>query len=171
MNGRVDLGNGSGLCGACHGNGTSPWPSSAAHPAHQNPAITVPLSCASCHPVPATIVDPVHLDGVVHVSFSGLALARGSSPVWNGWACTSVACHGSNLPNPPEVVPSWGDATGAAAKCGACHGVPPLQHTPSTECGRSDCHGGEVETDGAGMPSIAPSGKALHIDGIVESAR
>jgi predicted CxxxxCH...CXXCH cytochrome family protein len=129
------------------------------------------LACANCHPVPSTIVDPVHLDGIVHVSFSGLALARGSAPVWDGSTCTSVACHGSNLPNPPAVVPSWKDPTGAAAKCGACHGVPPLQHTPSTECSRSDCHGSEVGISASGMFSITASGKALHIDGDIESAR
>jgi predicted CxxxxCH...CXXCH cytochrome family protein len=171
MNGRVDLGDGSGQCGACHGSGSSPWPSSAAHPAHQNPTLTVATACASCHPVPSTLVDPVHLDGVVHVSFGGLALARNSSPVWDGSTCTSVACHGANLPNPPAVVPSWKDTTRAASKCGACHGVPPLQHTPSTECSRSDCHGSEVDIGAGAMFSITPSGKSLHIDGIIESAR
>jgi predicted CxxxxCH...CXXCH cytochrome family protein len=171
MNGRVDLGNGSGQCGACHGSGSSPWPRSAAHPAHQSPTLTVPLSCTSCHPVPSRIVDPVHLDGVVHVSFSGLALARGSSPAWDGATCTGVACHGGNLPNPPAVVPAWRDTTGVAASCGACHGVPPLQHTPSTECNRSDCHGAEVGIGEKGVLSITPGGKALHVDGVVESAR
>jgi hypothetical protein len=65
----------------------------------------------------------------------------------------------------------WTDASGAQAKCGACHGVPPSQHTPSTSCNRSDCHGSEVTLDANGEPHIAASGKGLHIDGIVESAR
>jgi predicted CxxxxCH...CXXCH cytochrome family protein len=171
MNGRVDLGDGSGQCGACHGAGASPWPGSTAHPSHQNPTLTDPVACASCHPVPTSIVDPVHLDGVVHVSFSGPALARGSSPVWDGTTCAAVACHGANLPNPPAVTPSWRDTTGSAASCGACHGVPPLQHTPSTECNRSDCHGSEVGIGAGGVFSITAVGKALHIDGIIESAR
>jgi predicted CxxxxCH...CXXCH cytochrome family protein len=171
MNGRVDLGDGSGQCGACHGTGASPWPGSAAHPSHQRPELTDPVACASCHPVPTSIVDPVHLDGVVHVSFSGPALARGSSPAWDGATCAAVACHGANLPDPPAVTPSWRDTTGAAAKCGACHGVPPLQHTPSTDCNRSDCHGSEVTIGAGGLFAITAAGKAVHIDGVVESAR
>ena len=100
MNGVVALGNGSGLCGACHGTGASPWPTTAAHPGHQNPTITEPIACASCHPVPSSITDPTHLDGIVQVTFTGLALARGASPVWNGTSCTNVACHGANLADP-----------------------------------------------------------------------
>ena len=68
-NGKVDLGNGSGLCGACHGSGDSPWPSTAAHAAHQNPTLAESLACSSCHVVPAAILDPGHLDGMVTVTF------------------------------------------------------------------------------------------------------
>jgi predicted CxxxxCH...CXXCH cytochrome family protein len=167
MNGRVDLGNGSGLCGACHGTGASPWPTTAAHPAHQNPTLTVSTPCASCHPVPSTITDPTHLDGVVQVVFTGLAVARGASPVWNGASCTSVACHGANLADPPGQ-PVWTDTSGAASKCGACHGIPPAEHTTSTSCNQSDCHGNEVAIDAQGVPSITSSGQMLHIDGVIE---
>jgi predicted CxxxxCH...CXXCH cytochrome family protein len=170
LNGKVDLGDGSGLCGACHGTGDSPWPSTAAHPAHQNPTLTEPLACASCHLVPTTILDPVHLDGTVHVTFSGLALSRGAAPVWNGSQCTNVACHGANLAD-PAAAPAWADTSGAEAQCGACHGIPPSEHTTATDCSRSDCHGSEVTLDPNGAPLISASGKALHIDGIIESAR
>jgi predicted CxxxxCH...CXXCH cytochrome family protein len=170
LNGKVDLGDGSGLCGACHGTGASPWPSTAAHPAHQNPTLTEPLACASCHVVPATILDPVHLDGTVHITFSGLATARGADPVWNGSQCTNVACHGANLAD-PAAVPAWNDTSGAQAQCGACHGIPPSEHTTSTDCSRSDCHGSEVVLDPTGAPLISTTGKALHIDGIIEWAR
>ena len=125
MNGAVVLGDGSGLCGACHGTGASPWPTTAAHPGHQNPTITLPIACASCHPVPSSITDPTHLDGIVQVTFTGLALARGASPVWNGTSCTNVACHGANLADPAGV-PVWTDPSGDAAECGACHGIPPF---------------------------------------------
>jgi predicted CxxxxCH...CXXCH cytochrome family protein len=168
MNGHADLGNGSGQCGACHGNGASPWPSTAAHAAHQAPTLTVPTPCASCHPVPATIADPTHLDGVVQVAFSGLAVSLGASPVWDGTSCSSVACHGANLTDPPAVQPQWTDPSGAASKCGACHGIPPSQHTPSTSCNRSDCHGTEVAIDAQGVPSITSSGKTLHINGVID---
>lgn len=170
LDGKVDLGNGSGLCGACHGVGASPWPTTAAHPAHQNPTLTSPLACSSCHVVPTTILDPVHLDGTVHVTFSGLATARAAAPVWSGTQCTNVACHGANLAD-PAAVPAWNDTSGAQAQCGACHGIPPSQHTTSTDCSRSDCHGSEVTLGANGAPLISASGKALHIDGIIESAR
>lgn len=168
MNGVVDLGNGSGLCGACHGSGGSPWPRTSAHPAHQNPTLTVGSACASCHPVPTRITDPTHLDGVVQVTFTGLALARGAFPTWNGTSCTSVACHGADLADVPAVLPTWADATGDASKCGACHGIPPSQHTTSASCNRSDCHGSEIALDAQGIPSIAPDGLTLHVDGIIE---
>jgi predicted CxxxxCH...CXXCH cytochrome family protein len=167
MNGAVVLGDGSGQCGACHGTGASPWPTTAAHPGHQNPTIALPTSCASCHPVPSSITDPTHLDGVVQVTFTGLAVARGSSPVWNGTSCTNVACHGANLADPPGV-PVWTDPSGDAAKCGACHGIPPSQHTASTSCNLSECHGSEIAINAQGVPSISPFGLALHIDGIIE---
>ncbi len=170
LNGRVDLGNGSGLCGACHGTGDSPWPSTGAHPPHQNPTLTVPLDCANCHVVPSTVLDPVHLDGTVHVTFSGLATARGSLPTWDGMQCTNVACHGANLAD-PAAAPAWTDTSGVQGQCGACHGIPPTEHTASTDCDRADCHGSEVSLDAHGAPSIAPAGLGLHIDGVVESAR
>ncbi len=167
LNGAVVLGNGSGLCGACHGTGASPWPTTAAHPGHENPTIALPMPCSSCHPVPSSITDPTHLDGIVEVTFTGLAVARGASPVWNGTSCTSVACHGANLADPAGV-PVWADPSGAAAACGACHGIPPAQHTTSMSCNLSVCHGSEVAISAQGVPSISASGETLHIDGIIE---
>jgi predicted CxxxxCH...CXXCH cytochrome family protein len=172
LDGRVELGNGNGTCGACHGTGSSPWPSTAAHPSHENPTITEPIACTSCHVVPSSIYSPGHLDGVVTIQFAGLATARGAMPTWNGSACNGVACHGANLPSPPAVVPVWTDTSGAAARCGACHGIPPtVSHTASTDCGRSDCHGGEVGETAMGVPFITTAGLALHIDGIIETNR
>jgi predicted CxxxxCH...CXXCH cytochrome family protein len=168
LDGRVELGNGSGECGACHGTGASPWPSTLAHPRHQNPTISSPVACSDCHIVPAAILSPGHLDGVVHVDFSGLATARGAVPVWNGASCTEVACHGANLPAPAAVTPTWADTSGAAAACGACHGIPPTaEHTPSTACSQSFCHGSEVGTTAAGLPAISTAGESLHINGVI----
>ncbi len=170
INGKVDLGDGSGECGACHGTGPSPWPSTAAHPAHRAPAIALPLACSSCHVVPATVLDPVHLDGTVHVAFSGLATARGASPSCNGTTCSSVACHGAQLAD-PAAVPAWDDPSAAQAKCGSCHGIPPTQHTPSASCDRTECHGAEVSLSADGLPMVTAAGRSLHIDGVVEPAR
>jgi predicted CxxxxCH...CXXCH cytochrome family protein len=167
MNGRVDLGNGNGTCGACHGTGSSPWPSDGAHPDHEQPTIAEPVACASCHPVPTTLLSPGHLDGIVEVAFTGLALSRGASPAWNGTSCSQVACHGAVLADTPAA-PVWNDDSGAGLACTSCHGFPPSEHTASTSCSRSDCHGTEVNLDSTGAASISASGRALHIDGIVE---
>jgi predicted CxxxxCH...CXXCH cytochrome family protein len=130
----------------------------------------VPIACSTCHVVPSAITDPAHLGDPLTISFSGLAIARAAAPAWDGSRCSSVACHGAKLPDPPST-PAWNDTSGAQSKCGACHGIPPSQHTPSTECNRADCHGSEVSIDVAGAPSITAIGKSLHIDGIIESAR
>jgi predicted CxxxxCH...CXXCH cytochrome family protein len=113
---------------------------------------------------------PGHLNGVVELTFSGRALARGAQPAWDGASCQEVACHGARLADPSPFVPSWRDASGAARACGACHGIPPVQHTASTDCERSSCHGGEVVREGS-APAISPAGSALHVDGVIESGR
>jgi predicted CxxxxCH...CXXCH cytochrome family protein len=151
-------------CDTCHDYGTS-----AAHPAHVSPAISEPIGCGTCHIVPSNVLDPSHLDAPVNVTFSGLATARGAEPSWDGTSCIDVACHGANL-NDPAAVPRWTDTSGQQSKCGACHGIPPSEHTPSTECNRSDCHGSEVSLDVDGVPSITQSGLHLHVDGIIEAA-
>jgi predicted CxxxxCH...CXXCH cytochrome family protein len=166
----VDLGDGSGQCGACHGRGDDPWPSAGAHPAHKNPTLTVSIDCSNCHVVPAAIMDPTHLDGVVHVTFSSLALARNAIPTWDGTKCSSVACHGAQLPD-PTAPPVWNDTSGAAAACGACHGIPPSQHTSSAACDRGGCHGDEIVLTAQGLPLISDSGKTLHVNGAINYGR
>jgi predicted CxxxxCH...CXXCH cytochrome family protein len=169
MNGKFDLGNGNGTCGACHGTGSDPWPTTSAHPRHESPSITEPIACASCHVVPATVLAPGHLDQPIRVAFSGLAVARGAQATWNGSSCTNVACHGANLAD-PAAIPVWNDPTMAASACGACHGIPPSEHTTSTSCERSTCHGTEVTRDTAGVPSITSMGLSIHINGVIDSA-
>ncbi|MGH7327536.1 MAG: CxxxxCH/CxxCH domain c-type cytochrome, partial [Polyangiaceae bacterium] len=145
VNGRVDLGNGNGTCGACHGSGSSPWPMDAAHQAHANPTLSEPVACESCHVVPSSVTSPGHLGAPVQIVFSGHALDRGAEPTWDGTTCASVACHGAKLADPPAA-PKWSDTNGASAACGACHGIPPRNHTTSLDCNRSTCHGTEVAT-------------------------
>jgi predicted CxxxxCH...CXXCH cytochrome family protein len=170
MNGKVDVGDGSGTCGACHGESGSPWPSSGAHASHRSPTLTTPVDCATCHPVPSDLHDKGHLDGVVQVKLSGRAVDRGATPSWDGNSCSNVACHGAVLRDPPLVVPSWKDTSGAARACGACHGIPPTQHTASTSCDRSTCHGSEIDR-GLGTLAISASGKALHVNGVIDTAQ
>jgi predicted CxxxxCH...CXXCH cytochrome family protein len=169
VNGKVDLGDGSGKCGACHGRtDDDPWPTTGAHASHEAPSLAAPFECTSCHRVPRTLLEVGHLDGVVEVTFGVHAVDRGASPSWDGATCTSVACHGANLVDPPAVVPTWKDTSGAARACGACHGIPPTQHSPSKQCGRAECHGSEVVPDAQGAPTITASGKALHVNGVID---
>ncbi|HEY2511389.1 MAG TPA: CxxxxCH/CxxCH domain-containing protein, partial [Polyangiaceae bacterium] len=149
--------------------GDDPWPKTAAHPAHRTPSLSAPIACSSCHVVPAAITDPTHLDGTVHVTFGGLASARGAHPSWDGSSCVSVACHGANLAD-PVAPPRWSDASGAPAACGACHGVPPSQHTASTSCGWSNCHGSEMGEAPSGAPFVTPTGLSLHVNGVIDVA-
>jgi predicted CxxxxCH...CXXCH cytochrome family protein len=167
LNGHVDLGDGSGACGACHGNGDDPWPSSGAHASHKSPTLAAPTECALCHSVHTGLLSPGHLDGIVQVTLSGRALDRGSAGAWDGKSCTMVACHGAALVDAPKVVPAWSDVSGSASACGACHGIPPTQHTASTSCDRSSCHGSEVTRTLSGV-SISPSGRALHVNGVID---
>jgi predicted CxxxxCH...CXXCH cytochrome family protein len=167
LNGRVDLGDGSGQCGACHGQGDDPWPVTAAHGAHRKPSLTTPVDCDNCHVVPRSVFEPQHFDGKVTITWAGRAVDRGAPAVWDGHACTSVACHGAELVDPPPVVPVWTDTTGAARACDACHRLPPTQHTASTSCERAECHGSEVVRVGSSF-SISESGKLLHVNGVID---
>jgi predicted CxxxxCH...CXXCH cytochrome family protein len=175
INGLTDLGDGSARCGACHGEGDSPWPTTGAHAAHQNPKLAAPIACGSCHVVPAEVIASGHLDGQVTVAFSGAALARGSRPVWDGTSCSSVACHGAKLADAPgaprPTTVAWNDASGSASACGACHGIPPeQQHTSSASCERSTCHGAVVTRSTTGIPSIDPTRRSFHVNGVIDLA-
>jgi predicted CxxxxCH...CXXCH cytochrome family protein len=165
MNGKVDLGDGSGGCGACHGTGSSPWPTDATHQAHENPTLSEPVACTSCHVVPASIYTPGHLGSPLNVTFSGHALDRGAIPTWDGVSCQNAACHGANLADPPAT-PAWSDTTGDQLACNACHGAPPSEHTTALDCNRSTCHGAEITSPPA--LSITPSGRMLHINGVID---
>lgn len=165
-NDKVDLGDGSGGCGACH----AEQPTSGAHRPHREPSLTTPVDCSGCHPTHMEVLSPGHLDGAIQLSFGERARFFGASPAWDGASCAGVACHGAGLASPSPVTPVWKDTSGAASQCGACHGVPPTQHTSSTNCGRADCHGGVVERKG-GVPSIPPAGRLLHINGKLDVNR
>jgi predicted CxxxxCH...CXXCH cytochrome family protein len=168
LNGKVDLGDASGRCGACHGSGDDPWPRTAAHPAHQSPTLASPVACSTCHAVPTTLHDPGHMNGSVEVTLSGLATARNAKATWDGRSCNEVACHGALLSDAPAVTPVWADASGAARACGACHGIPPSQHTASTGCDRSTCHGTEIDRTLTNV-AISAEGKALHVNGVIDA--
>jgi predicted CxxxxCH...CXXCH cytochrome family protein len=174
MNGSVDLGDGSGDCGTCHGHDDDPWPTTGAHPRHRDPDLSAPVECSSCHVVPEEIDDEGHLDDTTEgadVVFGGIAIARGATPLYDAQTCSGVACHGAGMPGAPQPpVVRWDDESGEASRCGACHAVPPPPpHSTLTTCEALICHGGEI-TRWPDGPRITETGRALHIDGVIEVA-
>lgn len=167
VNGHVDLGDGSGKCGACHGKGDDPWPMTNAHPAHQRPSAAAPAPCASCHVVPVAFgPGTAHPRGAPPtVVLSGLAVTRTTAATYANGSCREVYCHGAGLEGTVAATPSWMDASRSESKCGACHGTPPgAPHVASPACGF--CHrDGAV---GAAGPAIAPEWAGLHVNGVVD---
>ena len=170
LNGKQDLGNGSGSCGSCHGSAQSDAPSDSGHTLHLASPLTTPLVCSDCHPTPAQLTSPGHLDGKVDVLLGTRAHARGQQPVWNAaeQRCSSVACHGTALPG-HALSPSWSDPPSPASeRCLGCHASPPPPpHVErSDSCGGSLCHADEVGLLGSQLRITEP-GKLRHIDGVL----
>ncbi len=174
LNGRIDLGDGSGTCTACHGRAgdTEPWPSTGHHSAHRSPTGGAAVACVECHTVPARTLDPSHFEAAPRASvrFGVAARARGASPTYDSATrtCGGVACHGAGLGGASTDAPQWGDLTGAASRCGQCHGLPPpAPHSPRNDCSSVICHGGEVALTPTG-PVITAEGRALHQNGVID---
>lgn len=166
-NGRVDLGDGSGGCGACHGEGDDPMPGTGSHAAHARSRTSAPIDCGACHDVPAEPGALGHFDRTpgAEVRFGALASARGALPIFEDGTCRNVACHGAGLDGGSQLEPTWGALDGLASRCGACHGTPPpAPHTDQDTCASTSCHGGLV---GPG-PSITDLGRATHVDGRID---
>lgn len=166
LNGVVDLGDGSGACGACHGRGADPWPSTGAHAAHARPSGAAPVACETCHEVPVPGAGARHpRGGGATVRLSGLAIRGGRRAAWDPATktCAGTYCHeGANARAP---APRWTDGP-AAATCGACHAIPPpAPHAASATCSSAGCHVGTTAPDGA----LTPAGKAVHVNGSVDS--
>jgi predicted CxxxxCH...CXXCH cytochrome family protein len=159
-------------CTACHGDPARPGaalnqaapPASptgggngGAHLAHLDRGV----ACTACHVVPTS---PGHKNGVVEVTFSGAAVARGAAPTYSAadGTCSNVYCHGAKLAaGGIGANPVW---SGGRLACNACHGFPPpAPHTTSTAC--SVCHPGTVKADG----TVNDAG-GLHANGTVEAA-
>lgn len=170
-NGVVDLGDGSGACGACHGEGDDPLPLTGSHAAHGSPTLTSAIGCEECHTVPTDALDSGHfdVDPGAEVVFGERASARGATPTHEpDGSCRTVACHGAGLEGGLFPTPLWGATDGLAAACGACHAVPPdLPHTVSNRCASLLCHGSEISYSPSG-PRISEVGRASHINGSVE---
>lgn len=114
--------------------------------------------CADCHLVPAQVVAPNHLNGVVDVG-----AARGFGPRDSGVGFNSATlscnswCHSPN--SPTATSPVW-TRQGSALTCADCHGTPPpAPHPQAVRC--ELCHTNATE-DGGFVD------KTLHINGVID---
>lgn len=164
-------------CSACHGNSSNAAPPKdlsgssdptrlgvGAHQAHLSGGhFGRPLACSECHPVPASITAPGHIDSgastPADVALVGPGAADSRNPQWNRNAatCSSSWCHG-----PQDIFntsPGWTSGTGNLS-CTSCHGMPPAApHPADPRC--SNCH---ADIDSAGNITD----RSLHVNGDVD---
>jgi len=162
INGKVDLGDGSGKCGACHGQGDDPWPKTAIHQAHASPKNSRPVDCITCHEMPEPGARHPEGRGTAAVRLSGLAARGGRRPAFDPTtkSCAGTYCHEGSGGSSPA--PGW--AEGSALGCASCHASPPPPpHPQSQTCGGSSCHEGRT----SGL-AITPAGRLGHVDGIID---
>ncbi len=164
LNGKVDLGDGSGQCGACHGRGADPWPTTGAHSAHAQPKGARAVPCETCHALPDGARHPSGT-GSATVRLAGLAVRGGRNASWDPATktCAGTYCHEGSGGSAPA--PRW---TGGPAACGDCHAIPPPPpHAPSggATCSSGGCHLGS--TTGA-PPAMTSGGKAAHVNGLID---
>lgn len=166
--GKVDLGDGSGKCGACHGAGDDPWPKDGAHATHRAPGAAAAVACATCHQVPVAFgPGKAHpRGGAAKVVMTGTAALRGAAPSWSGQTCSDVYCHGAKLIGTAAKSPAWNDTSGKDKQCVGCHDLPPASpHVGVTACAL--CHGSVVDPSPAGPPGVVFTRPAQHVDGLV----
>ncbi len=154
-------------------------PSVGAHTAHVQlgaSSLAAAFDCGVCHPKPASVTAPGHLDGKVQIAFGALSTANGTvSPTYDrrSFGCATVYCHGAFPGGNAGNVPVW-TAGASQAACGTCHGDPsavpsalPGAHarlaSGSTNATCNVCHPQTVRADG----TVDVAGGA-HVDGTVE---
>jgi predicted CxxxxCH...CXXCH cytochrome family protein len=174
LNGHVDLGDGTGGCGACHGQGDDPMPRTPSHLLHRETTLTAAVACSECHQVPENVSSPGHLDrgneDPADLTWGALAQRRGQSPSYAAGTCRQIACHGAGLSEGFERALVWDSPP--TKQCGACHGVPPgVNHPREDGCASVMCHGAEVSLGTAGTPVISGPGRMLHINGTVDTTQ
>jgi predicted CxxxxCH...CXXCH cytochrome family protein len=164
VNGNVDLGDGSGRCGACHGSGDSPWPSTGAHAAHASPAGAAAVACETCHSVPGPNDAHPLRAGAAVVRLAGLATKGGRPATYDPATKTCAATYCHEGAGAGSKAPRWTDGASARA-CGSCHATPPPPpHAQDTSCGASTCHEG-VTTSAL---ALSAAGRAVHVNGIID---
>ena len=79
-------------------------------------------------------------------------------------SCAETYCHAGS--GGTRTSPRWTDGS-AGATCTACHGAPPPPpHAARGTCGEAGCHAGATTETGA----IAPAWAAVHVNGVVDRA-
>ena len=199
VDGKIQLGDGSGTCSACHGTSDSPAPprdlsgntdpsaiTVGAHQAHLTASmgISAPITCDACHVVPTAVDSPGHLDhaGPATVTFSGLALTDQTAPTWDRTtaSCSATYCHGGGDKLSQDTAqsrkphPVW-TAGITQAQCGSCHGVPPVdgraEHVGVTLADCYKCHADTITPQGSFI-FTGPAGARTtrHLNGVVDVA-
>ncbi|HJX62488.1 MAG TPA: CxxxxCH/CxxCH domain-containing protein [Polyangia bacterium] len=173
-------------CSSCHGNQDNAAPPLAlngatstsdigvgAHQGHMTGgAISAPVACEECHPVP-TLMDGDHhpppLPRPTEMIFGPLAQTGGATPAWNRSkeTCTNTYCHGATLPGTfKPAAPLWTKVDGSQIKCNSCHGVLPADlggsHPLHTAYTCDTCHTRVTSAD------LTITHRSLHVDGEVD---
>lgn len=155
-------------CTDCHGEGDDPSPppdtqgntdptliTVGAHEVHVDGTSNADgMPCTTCHVVPSAVADPGHLDDAGDLTFGGVAVGGGASPVYDGLSCSNTYCHdqGGQAPSP-----EWNDAD-MPRSCRNCHDAPPPPpHPNNSSC--ANCHGTVAG------PNFTIIDTSKHIDG------
>lgn len=138
------------------------------------------VPCDACHNVPASLLDPDHLDlsrlpgqpldSIAEIVWHGIA---GNGATWNRQSrtCTGVYCHGG-FPG-GNVTNTFVWTSSDRAECGSCHDVgnDPGQllwkhefHVSYAGLACAECHSNVVDAE---RDIIAP---ALHVNGVADTS-
>jgi predicted CxxxxCH...CXXCH cytochrome family protein len=170
-------------CDTCHGQP----PKTSSHLAHTAGELGKKLDCSECHVKPVKYDDPGHLltsDGKpkskATVTFAAEGQAahpgpgRTGPPAWDGKSCSNVYCHGAAFQDAgaTHISPTWDKGSGEAL-CGACHGLPPVNHAALSPSGSmpelirkcSVCHKATAHSDGSLTAAVHVDGTAQIGDG------
>jgi predicted CxxxxCH...CXXCH cytochrome family protein len=127
-----------------------------------------PVACSECHVVPESVFEPGHVDSALpaELRFSGVAVAHGAEPVFDGVRCSDSYCHGAVLSEGDpsggsNTAPVWTAVGEQQAVCGSCHSLPPPPPHIQTTLSCSTCHLNIT-------PSFTFIDPTLHVNGSVD---
>ncbi|MEW5922497.1 MAG: CxxxxCH/CxxCH domain-containing protein [Candidatus Zixiibacteriota bacterium] len=180
-------GSGPAACTSCHGgidNQTGAPPAGlegealtselavGAHTSHMaSGELADAFECGECHKVPATLIDPGHLDAdsIAEITWGPLA---GDQSSWDriSASCSGTYCHGNFEGGYSDNAPVW--TANSQSHCGSCHdiGYSPEDllwkheyHVQTGGLACADCHSNVVDA------SLTIVGPELHVNGVVDT--